>query len=138
MKTHDWYKAINKLNGRSLSCSAYAGNTYSAKMYIDKILVTWSASAEGDRLKINTPVGFEIVGVNVIGHDTASNNSVQIYNGGTALSASVSCSSDGIVRPANSLVKAQTEFNASDDDLYINSASAGASCTIVIDIVLED
>lgn len=46
MKTTDWYKGINKLNGRTLSGSAYAGGVYNAKLYVDKILVTWSASAD--------------------------------------------------------------------------------------------
>ncbi|MBS3741975.1 MAG: hypothetical protein KGY74_07645 [Candidatus Cloacimonetes bacterium] len=141
MKTTNFYKTVNSIGGVALSTSLYAGNSVEKCVMTRSQLVVegWQASNDGDMLKIYTPVGFEIMGAKVVGGKSGSAGTVQVYNGGTAITDAISASGDHKVRYANDLDQDQTEFNASDDDLYLKHATAsGAKMTVIMDIIPEN
>ena len=103
-----------------------------AKMYQDKIIVTFTGFAGAQFLTVATPIGFKAIdSYTVISAITGEGASITVENDTTEITDAMSAGA-GKLKRATGINVAQQEFDADDDDLVVRATGAGSVTGYVV------
>jgi len=112
-------------NGTITECVAQDG----------KIICDFTALGSGESVTINTPFKIEVIDAYlVVGNgENVTSKTLQVKNGSTALTSTMSMATDKGIARATTLDEDQAVFNVGDNDLnLVSSAHADGGATVYI------
>ena len=120
-------KTMSAATGESWTATHSGGEAATAQAHYSgggmfKLVVSISALADTETVTVNTPIGFRVHDVKLWTSTHAASATIQVKNGGTALSNTLA-STDHTIVHATTLDDAQDNFAAGDNDLVFIAAS---------------
>jgi len=110
----------------------YYTGASTAKMYQDKIIVTFTGITGDQSITVATPIGFKVIdSYTVISAITEDGATIAVENHITEITDAMVSAEGGITR-ASTLALAQQEFDADDDDLVVLANGSGSVTGYVV------